>query len=75
MDDVKFLESIKLNNTDSPTFHGVGTYPSTGGQILDHTFASGKGYEAVQYQYVLNDWSINSTDHIPLLLDIDLSAE
>lgn len=45
--------------------------PKEWGYIIDHTFVSGSGYSINQYQHVINDYSLNASDHLPLLLDIE----
>ena len=70
MNNAKFFVGVKKNNTDYGTTHNLGSLPQKNGGVIDHTFISGKGFKPVLYQHVINDWAANSTDHIPLLLDI-----
>ncbi len=59
----------KQNNTDKGSSHTVGKYP-VAGSVIDHTLFTGDTINALQYQFVLNDFSVKSTDHVPLLFDI-----
>lgn len=43
------------------------------GYIIDHTFVSGSGYNINQYQHVINEYSLNASDHLPLLIDIEFT--
>ena len=70
MNNAKFFVGVKKNNTDYGTTHNLGSLPKKSGAVIDHTFISGKGFKPMLYQHVINDWAANSTDHIPLLLDI-----
>ncbi len=71
MEDARLLEGTVQNNTKLSTSHVLGIPPGNGNPI-DYTFISGSGFKAVRYQHVSTFWALASTDHIPLLLDIDL---
>ena len=58
------------NGTTNGTTHSVGS-SSIGGGIIDHMLYKGD-IGLKMYQHVYNEYAINSTDHIPLVLDIDL---
>ena len=58
------------NGTSNGTTHSVGS-SSIGGAIIDHTLYTGD-IGLKMYQHVYNEWAIKSTDHIPLVLDIEL---
>ena len=59
----------KSNETGKGTTHSVGS-SSVGGAIIDHTLYTEDALNFKMYQHVYNEWSFNSTDHIPLLLDV-----
>ena len=59
----------KNNEMYKGTTHSVGS-TSVGGSVIDHTLYTGDALNFKMYQHVYNEWSFNSTDHIPLLLDI-----
>lgn len=61
------------HNTNYGSYHNIGVSPARGGSIIDHTFTNNKNVKLLQYQFVINEWSLNSTDHIPFLLDIRLN--
>ena len=52
------------------TTHSVGS-TSVGGAIIDHTLYTGDALNFKMYQHVYNEYSFNSTDHIPLLVDVE----
>ena len=57
------------NGTNKGTTHSVAS-TSIGGSIIDHTLFTGDALNFKMYQHVYNKWSFNSTDHIPLILDV-----
>lgn len=66
-------EKAKIaHNTNYGSYHKVGEYPTNGGYVIDHTFTNNKNVDLLQYQFAVNEWSVNSTDHIPFLLDVAL---
>ncbi len=67
-DNVKNVDE-KENGTSKGTTHSVGS-STVGGSIIDHTLYTGDALNFKMYQHVYNEWSFNSTDHIPLLLDV-----
>ncbi len=69
---VRLTAGVKKNNIGYGTTHDLGSLPSNGGGVIDHTLYSGtaNGFKPVQYQHVINQWSSHSTDHIPLIVDI-----
>ena len=73
--EVRMNSSLKYtNNTNFSTAHSLGSSPAKdASSIIDHALMSGNGFSAIQYQHIVNHLSIASTDHIPLLLDIDFS--
>ncbi len=67
----KEVDSVceQKNEISKGTTHSVGS-TSVGGSIIDHTLYIGDKLNFKMYQHVYNEWSFNSTDHIPLLLDV-----
>ena len=59
----------KNNQMYGGTTHAVAS-SSVGGSIIDHTLYTEDALNFKMYQHVYNEWSFNSTDHIPLLLDV-----
>ena len=59
----------KNNKMNNGTTHSVGS-TTVGGAVIDHTLYTGDALNFKMYQHVYNEWSFNSTDHIPLLLDV-----
>jgi endonuclease/exonuclease/phosphatase family metal-dependent hydrolase len=60
----------KNNEMNKGTTHSVGS-SSVGGAVIDHTLYTGNSLNFKMYQHVYNEWSFNSTDHIPLVLDVE----
>ena len=60
----------KNNEMYKGTTHSVGS-SSVGGAVIDHTLYTGDSLNFKMYQHVYNEWSFNSTDHIPLVLDVE----
>lgn len=73
--EVRTNSSLKYtNNTSYSTAHSLGASPAKDvSSIIDHALMSGSGFSAIQYQHIVNYLSLASTDHVPLLLDIDFS--
>jgi endonuclease/exonuclease/phosphatase family metal-dependent hydrolase len=70
-DKFRAVDSVceEKNQISKGTTHSVGS-TSVVGSVIDHTLYTGDALNFKMYQHVYNEWSFNSTDHIPLLLDV-----
>lgn len=63
----------RRENINISTWHELGQQAGSGsGGILDHCFFSGEGLHAKLFQVVHNSYAVQSSDHLPIVLDASL---